>query len=432
MSNSSPEHIRDIPGIKKLQEQMKNIRTFKAVMPFMRLLKPFGVDTAKMEAALNEDTLKELEEMMNEISTVPDKFNEHFASLGWIIYEDMNLTVAKEAIEAADMGNTARAEEILVEYYSPETVKFHLRRMNSIPAFRLRMRLANLAFDDYKASRYHACIPVVLAMMDGLVNELHEQRKGFFADGVELEAWDSIAAHSKGLGVLIKLFNKGRRKTRDEVITIPYRHGIIHGLDLGYDNQLVAAKAWAALFAVREWAMKVEQGELTEPEPKPKKSFLERVKQLLETIRETTRERKRLEEWKPRHIVVGTDIPSSGKPDDYLEGSPEKVLVEYLHYWSKRNYGYMAKLTSIDPSTKPPKRIKEHFSTKLLQSFMITNVFDRAAAMTLIPTTLVYKENDVEITKDFEFRLLYQNDDFRPVTRGKDGCRWVILNWNVY
>src|SRR3970040_376253 len=139
------------------------------------------------------------------------------------------------------------------------------RRLSRRPrteAFEPRRELTKLALDDYRVGRYHASIPVLLAQIDGLVSELHERQRGFFAEDADMQAWDSLAAHSKGLNQLSAIFRKGRRKTSTERIDIPYRHGILHGRDLGYANQIVAAKTWAALFAVREWALKVERGEL--------------------------------------------------------------------------------------------------------------------------------------------------------------------------
>ncbi len=76
--------------------------------------------------------------------------------------------------------------------------------------------LAGKALIDYQEERYHACVPVVLALLDGLVNELHEKRRGFFADEVDISAWDSVAAHSSGLNVLGGIFKKGRQKTVTE------------------------------------------------------------------------------------------------------------------------------------------------------------------------------------------------------------------------
>ena len=69
--------------------------------------------------------------------------------------------------------------------------------------------------------------------------------------GSHLSSWSSFwgQLYSKGLNALNRIFQKMRQKTVTDEITIPFRHGIVHGMDLGYDNRMVAAKCWAALFA---------------------------------------------------------------------------------------------------------------------------------------------------------------------------------------
>ncbi len=51
-------------------------------------------------------------------------------------------------------------------------------------------------------------------------------QRGFFATDVDLRAWDSISAHDKGLNAIARIFQKTRRKTTTEPISVPYRHGI--------------------------------------------------------------------------------------------------------------------------------------------------------------------------------------------------------------
>lgn len=70
-----------------------------------------------------------------------------------------------------------------------------------------------------------------------------------------MTAWDSIAAHETGLQTIASLFSESRNKTNDEVITLPYRNGILHGRELAFDNKLVAAKVWATLFAIKDWSV---------------------------------------------------------------------------------------------------------------------------------------------------------------------------------
>ena len=78
--------IRDIPSIKKMLEDAQNFKTLKHAMPFLRpLLRLLGVDVAAMDEALSG--LDDLVKMTDEIATIPDRFDDIFAELGWIVYE---------------------------------------------------------------------------------------------------------------------------------------------------------------------------------------------------------------------------------------------------------------------------------------------------------------------------------------------------------
>ena len=160
------------------------------------------------------------------------------------------------------------------------------------------------------------------------MNDIHEKRRGFFADEVDLTAWDSVAAHDKGLNALTKIFQKGRKKTVTDPITVPYRNGILHGMDLGYDNKMVAAKSWAAMFATRDWAVRSEQGLLIAPPEEPKKTLGD----LFQQIRENADVQAQLKAWEPRTVRPGIDVPSTGEPEAFSSGTPEHALAEYLSY----------------------------------------------------------------------------------------------------
>src|SRR5688572_4580756 len=104
------------------------------------------------------------------------------------MYERMNFEVAKAAVEKAEAGDREGAEADLVAHYEGDTVRFGLMAMHSVEAFRPRMALARKALEDYEAGRYHASVPVVLALLDGMVNEIHQKvhgvRRGISAEGV--------------------------------------------------------------------------------------------------------------------------------------------------------------------------------------------------------------------------------------------------------
>src|SRR5690349_17135174 len=101
--------IQDIPTIKKLLNDIKAMKTIKAAMPFVGpLLRLLNVDISRMNNSLSN--IDELEQMVNEYAVVPDRFNDLFATRGWIIYDLMNVEIAKAAIEKAEKGDIDGAE----------------------------------------------------------------------------------------------------------------------------------------------------------------------------------------------------------------------------------------------------------------------------------------------------------------------------------
>jgi len=421
--------IRDIPSMRKILEETANFVAFKRAFPLIRpFLKLLKVDVNGIGDALAH--VDELAKQAQKLTSIPDCFNDHFAERGWIIFDRMDLGVAESAVKKADAGDLDGAEADLVNYYSPEKVKWHLMTMRAVRAFDTRMRLAEKGLEDYEAERYHACVPVILALTDGLVNDLHQQRKGFFAKDVDLEAWDSIAAHSKGLGKLTKVLREGRYKTTTDPITIPYRNGILHGRDIGYDNRMVAAKTWATLFAVQDWVIRVEQGLLEAQPEDPSPSWRE----VLKNVRENEEDKIRLQQWKPRHIQPSRDVPASGAPDTYPKGTPERKLTEYLDYWKKRNFGFMARCIAPifgPPSKIAPARLREEFEYKKLISFELKEIRDEAAAITVINTKIQFEVDGQPTETQFVFRLVNSDENGQPATRGKPGSEWGLVFWAI-
>jgi hypothetical protein len=418
--------IRDIPRIKELLHQAKSMQAFKKASPvILPLLRFLGVDVSRTEEALTQ--FEELHKAIEEMAAIPDRFNELFAERGWIIYDLMNLDVAKAAIAKAEAGNVDEAEEDLVDYYDAETVRWKLFTMTGVEAFRARMALAEKALVDYQEERYHASVPVVLAVLDGLVNELHEKRRGFFSENVDLQAWDSIAAHEKGLNALAKIFQKGRYTTTTEQIRVPYRNGILHGMDLGYDNKMVAAKCWAALFAVRDWAVKAEGDLIEAPPPKPEKSWSDLFRQ----IRENEEDKKRLQSWTPRQLAVGKDVPITGEPDIFVEGSPERTVVEFLSYWKAKNYGRMAEYLTdtFGPIRKVAGQVRETYGSTVLNRFEIDQITEQAPAISIIQVRLWYCRKEDSGDRVVEFRLLSQDAKGNPVVCTKPGAKWRLAIW---
>lgn len=419
----STQKISDIPTLKVLMGQAEGFSVLTSILrglPFLGRL--IGLSREKVEefhatAAENRARVKDIVRLL-------DRFHTHFSGEGWIFYESMNIPAARHAVELADRGDLESARQALVDHYSDELINFHLLRLSGLECGRDRRRLLSLAREDYAAGRYHACIPVVLAQMDGMVNDLQE--RGFFAEGSDLTAQDSLAGHSEGLTKLAGFLRKGRNKTRDEQLTVPYRNGIMHGADLGYDNKMVAAKCWAALFATADWARLVEHGHRDGKPQKPSPGFGE----LLHTMSELAEVREALEAWRPREIRVGIDIPVTGSPDDYNEGTPERVVVEFLTLWMERNYGKMATLmaSTWGERRKLAGTMRSLHHGRLLRGFELVSCQDTSPAIT---------EVEIKLRLDLagaipepplkKIRVIWETEDGRPAVRGRGDGRWRIL-----
>lgn len=427
------ERIQDIRSIRKLLEDQSNFAALRKAMPFMRpFLKLLKVDTSKMDDAFEK--MDAMKDQLNRLATIPDKFNDIFSPFGWIMYEMMNLDVAESAISLAENESIDVAEHMLANYYTPEQIKWRLLTMYGVRAFHSRMELANKALIDYEEGRYHACVPVVLALLDGMVNEIHGKqkgvRRGFSSEQADLEAWDSIAGHSKGLNELKKIFNTGRYSTVTDPITIPYRNGIMHGMDLGYDNNIVAAKTWAALFAAREWALKAEQGLLEEQPEEPRKSW----KEVFHVIDELNKVQKYQDEWVPREwtpqeetIVLDRNI--------FNDQTPEHNLAEFLLLWKQRNYGNMGNhlsryMNGHEVKAFPPQ-IRGIYGKLQFTSFRFERIVETAPSITLVSGVLEYIDNGSSVVKDITVRIIAETPEGEMALHITDGTIWRVMDMNI-
>jgi hypothetical protein len=65
---------------------------------------------------------------------------------------------------------------------------------------------------------------------------------------------------------LAQEMSKVRSRTTMSVLSLPYRNGILHGRDLGYDNELTSVKALCALAALGDWA-RAREADKAEAQP---------------------------------------------------------------------------------------------------------------------------------------------------------------------
>lgn len=327
--------IRGNESFKELADEVVAFEAFAKLRPIIRLLGKPGRELAE---AL--DAVPELAQAAREFAELPDRFNAHYRPRGWIAYEEINEPVMRKAVELADAGDLDAGEHILIENLDRATVHFGLMRVRRLEPFRLRERLLMLAVEDHLAGRFHASVPVLLAQMDGIIRDLtgqalyeHQTKKL-----KQLIVSDSIAGHSESVVELVAtILATIRMRTTTDPLTLPYRHGILHGRDLGYDNELVSAKCLRLLLALCSLASKLDSKRLKEevlielPEQRPV-TWRDFVKTMQEHAERQARTYLDLPSTMANEVVAEQDISRSSKePQIWIPGLPARSFAQYLH-----------------------------------------------------------------------------------------------------
>ena len=422
-----PPRIAETPQFKDADTHIKLARAVVKWGPrFRPLLRLFGVDVSSLDKSVTNiaASLPEFERLVD----IPDRFNTLFASLGWIASSVMSMEVMIKAVELGEGGDFKASEDLLVEQFTAEHLGWHLMRLGTLEHFYDRRELAQLILVDYVEGRYHAVVPNLLMMIDGLASDASGSNESFFSERADLRAWNLIEGHPSGLPALSRLMQQSRMKRRTEELGIPYRHGILHGRDLGFANKLVASKCWAALIAVGEWARAVANGKKVAPPPTPQLGLLDSLRKLSETIRRG----ERIKNWQPRDLTPGKSVPAAGPSTAYAPGTPERALAEFLELWQRRNYGGMAELVAIgvnkvDPRTRAGD-INRMYRDLTLAHYEFAAIQERGPMATHFSVACTLRDGD---TATFGFILVFENDDGDYLHDDMDQGTWRIVNWPV-
>jgi len=428
------DKIENIPSYSKLRKEIEGADSLRK---FVKFLSVFGIKDKGLIESL--DKIPDFKKQIIHLSTLPDKFNKHFSQYGWIAHESMNSDLMEKAVELAESGKIIEANHELVNYYCSGEIEWLLMHFKGIPEFAKRYDFIKLAYQDTIDKKFYSCIPILLMIIDGSVNDI-DKNKGFFAESTDLTAWDSIAAHSSGLSVIRDVFNSNRRRTTTEPIDMPYRNGILHGRDLNYANEIVAAKCWATLIAIKDWAKAIKEGKKETPEPEKELSFKENLAELKKSLdqyteikRKSAEVSRKVEKWKPRQIVIGVDIPKAGDVSEYTDFYPEKEAILFATYWQKKNYGKIVgqvqRFSSREVSLgKEAKRIRELLDNKKLIDYEITKIDDKSPAISEITLKVGYDLNNETITKSITLRFICEGNNGEVSMIGDKNCTWRFID----
>lgn len=407
----------------------KKIQDNESILPLIQLLKlgeksfatldkiPFIYKLSPQIKSFKEQFI----EIQNQSSilTLPDQFNKLFSKEGWICYGALSQSILEKSVRLGLDNKIEEAKLLLIDSIDENSIDLMLLKCRTREHFKLRIELLKLLKLDYLEERYHACIPLLLALIDGLVNDI-SAHVGFFAGKSDLELFDSITAHETGLPFLKIIMNGARKNTTTDKIKIPYRNGILHGRDLNFSNKEVASKCWWALACLIEWA---DEKSLNK---EPKKETL-----LIDTLKasnELHEYRKRIDKWESR--------PSRTEgfwKDQTLETldktNPEYCLLTFLEHWKNKRWGLMNSMLvhTINNEGATIKRLKDDYLPIKIHDFSIINSEDIYPSLSVITIRITYTKTQVEFTKTVAISINYVDENGMLTLRNEKNGKWCIL-----
>ncbi|MCX0401486.1 hypothetical protein [Clostridium perfringens] len=414
-------------NIKSIVDEMPSIKKMKDQIKFMKLVGFLGGEDLKKKIIETENNL-------NKFIIQIELFNERFSDKGWIVYDTLSSTLIEEVNKVYDENGLEAAEKVLTTYYSSNVEESLFLLKNNCEELLLRYNLILKAFKDHKEGRYHASVPLFLMIIDGAVND-YTKSKGFFAEGTDVSAWDCLVGCSSSLSKIKNIYCKGRNKTNTDVIYLPYRNGILHGRDLNYDNIFVSSKCIVLLFAIHDWMTNKKS------EDSRREKYIEmqkpiNFKDITTQLNKNEKNKKIINSWKPRVVIIGETIPESGKYEEYDDYEYIQKVIKIFEYWSKKNYGQLSKILDKMFNYEKsmgirPKLCRELFENKKLISYRLIEVEERAISLRRVVVEVKWESNNKTFIEDLEFGVVYQGEGDKPLLPNEKNGEWVIMPWNV-
>ena len=411
------EILKEYPTLKHQYEQMKSINCIRVLLPHNK-----------------REELKEMNANFEKLILDIETFNDNFSNYGWIAYSRINTKFMEKANKIFEEEGLEKAEEFISDYYIENSEEMKKYIQFSSEEFRIRRHLIDNAFEDYKNGKYYSAIPIFLTIADGVIND-YTKNKGFFTEGVDLDCWDCLVECDKGLKKIKSIYNSARKKTTTYEIKIPYRNGILHGRDLNYGNKFVAGKCIVMLLAISEWigSKKNEESRIEQHNkdinPPPITESIKRLKEIRE-------DRVIIKKWKPAKIVIGKDIPISGKKEEYNRYEFIYVIIEMLEFWKEKNYGALSKKLEILFNNEKninlrPKRCRELFEKNLLLDFELISIVDQAITMKVVEIKINIQKEKNTISGNMRFGIVYESESKVLALPEKNNGFWKIYPHDV-
>ena len=382
----------DLPSFKKMMQDLKAAR-------LLGLLAGREV----------REKFAEVERGYRFIGETVDKFYMILGPRHWVFHDRLSPEKVDRLLTDA---SPEEAERSFIQLHKDEDwLSFWAKRVARSPDLSPWGDMIQHAVDDYLAERYYSTTMLLLAVMDGYVNNVDKsQRRGLHAqDAEDMKSWDSVTGHHMGLTHVMPVIFKTIRAPITEPVTEVYRNGIMHGSVIDFDNDVVATKAWNYFFAVLDWA--ADKKKQTEPETTPPTA-----RQLFTTLADTGQQKRALADFSPRTLT----------PESASWSSDALVLAvtQFLENWQGRNYGRLAE--SLQAASRKrigktaPRRMRELFGSNPISGFAIKSVSFEAAAIGVVSATVTAESGSTTIS----MRWVSENDAGDVRVGGTDGAAW--------
>lgn len=369
---------------------------------------------------------REVERQLDEVQRMKadqELFANVYSPLGWVLYDRISTAIVTNVVGLS----VEEGEAALTSYHLDPSTLRSLGYRFATSHYEPWSHLFERAVERAAGGDHLSAIPLVLSIIDGICTTLAGKHP--FSGGADAPVFDSMASGPGGLPEGLALLGSTRRKLDGAPLSIPFRHGIVHGLNPNYGYPIVAAKAFNLLQAIVDYfdRRRDEAERIAKAEDEQAPADL-RV--LAQSLRRNAGDRRALDEWRARPAVVGAVLASSQAPVDLPTGSPEAFAAEYLALLVNRNYGGLAAAT-IDYPKRPigfrAGRLRNELTGVVITGWRITGVEDKAAAMSRVSTWLTGSLDQRLWEGEQAMRLMFADEDYDAVVRGQAGGRWCVM-----
>ncbi|GLQ27430.1 hypothetical protein [Sulfitobacter pacificus] len=326
MTSKKTPPISENPSAKELSDMLPLVKAAKGITGFLQKI---GLDT---EAVGGVNDAAEAALTQSDILDLPDRFNSAFGRLGWVATNSMSVDVMREAIAQFEAGDVQGAEQTVMDWFSADNIRlFGINRSKSFNKATNRWHQLNEAWQLTEEERYYSAVPLILIICDGFASDVLGSSP--FEKDADLTLFDSIVGHETALPSLIGQTTKGVRKSSDDEVDYPLRHGILHGRTLGYANRKVCLKAWMLFISLVDWAIDKREEEARRAKHEGKEA--DTWSAFFERQRKHQADKAAMETFQPTEWL-------NPSVDDFEKDSPVFSFFEFLQAWQSKNYGRMA------------------------------------------------------------------------------------------